>query len=600
MDDSNDLAYVQYLDDISANSELKMGDNLLSSLPTDVSGVAATYNSDIQVTVIWSDNSSDESGFKINRRDDTGSGWGSYTQIGAVAAGVENFVDNVANNASNPPVANEKYQYQVLAYNSAGNGNAVTDASSIITTPTAPTIGAPIVNSSTSITWAWTDNANFEDSYRVDYVTGAATDADGLTAGSSSWADTDLTPNTQYAIHVHAYQTDRGESAASTNSSAVYTLANIPTSLALVADSATQITASWNANSNPGTTEYYIENTTAGTNSGWITDTSWVSENLTCRTTYVFKVKARNSDNTETVYTSIIDKLTSACPAPVADGPSSNTVYISPSEGGTVSQAFNSGERAEVTIQPDSVPDTINISIIQRNPQGITPIKPLPTNSNIVGNINDINVWDGYLRLHNLDQPATITLWYTDQEMNLSDVKENTLKIYYWDETANKWLPLTSIIDIINNKVSAQTSHFSLFALLGEQTDNKLTLPLIKLTNDPKVYAVGNNNYKRHIPNEASFLSYNYQWNDIKTVPVSEFNFYPTTELIKLATDSKVYKTENNLKRWITNEAVFNALGLSWAAITDINNTEFNFYSTGEPIKSTDNTKANYQFTSLL
>ncbi len=54
----------------------------------------------------------------------------------------------------------------------------------------------------------------------------------------------------------------------------------------------TVIKANWSANSNPATTEYYCENVTKGTNSGWITDLNWLSVSLEALTSYEFRVKA--------------------------------------------------------------------------------------------------------------------------------------------------------------------------------------------------------------------------------------------------------------------------------------------------------------------
>lgn len=73
---------------------MQMGNALASSAPSDPSAVSATYNSDTQITVTWTDNASDEDNFVIQRRDDTGAGWGSYAEIGTAAANATSFVDN--------------------------------------------------------------------------------------------------------------------------------------------------------------------------------------------------------------------------------------------------------------------------------------------------------------------------------------------------------------------------------------------------------------------------------------------------------------------------------------------------------------------------
>ncbi|GEM_PF-1941883 len=71
-------------------------------------------------------------------------------------------------------------------------------------------------------------------------------------------------------------------------------------------------------------------------------------------------------------------------------------------------------------------------------------------------------------------QPATITYDYTDAD--LLNIKESTLNLYWFNESLNKWEPLPSTIDVDNKRVSAQTTHFSQFALMGEVKD--LILPV--------------------------------------------------------------------------------------------------------------------------
>jgi hypothetical protein len=62
----------------------------------------------------------------------------------------------------------------------------------------------------------------------------------------------------------------------------------------------TGLRVSWTINGNPSGTEYYCENTSQGTNSGWVTDLLWDIGNLNPGTTYSFRVKARNGNRVET------------------------------------------------------------------------------------------------------------------------------------------------------------------------------------------------------------------------------------------------------------------------------------------------------------
>ncbi len=62
----------------------------------------------------------------------------------------------------------------------------------------------------------------------------------------------------------------------------------------------TSLTFSWDANGNSTNNQYYIENTTNGVNSGWISGTSYTMNSLQCAVPYVLSIKSRNSFQYET------------------------------------------------------------------------------------------------------------------------------------------------------------------------------------------------------------------------------------------------------------------------------------------------------------
>jgi len=141
---------------------------------------------------------------------------------------------------------------------------------------------------------------------------------DGATSSgwqaSATHTDTELSPNTQYTYKIRAKDSLENTSDYSSTSSK-YTLANVPGTPTLTVDSASQITVTLTADSNPLGTEYLITNTTnSDANSGWTADASWISSGLTCNTEYTFTVKARNS-GAETETSSAVSATTSACPS---------------------------------------------------------------------------------------------------------------------------------------------------------------------------------------------------------------------------------------------------------------------------------------------
>src|SRR3989344_7532248 len=122
----------------------------------------------------------------------------------------------------------------------------------------------------------------------------------------------------------------------------------------------------------------------------------------------------------------------------------------------------------------------------------------------------------------------------------------------------------------------------------------------IKLANTSKVYYTTESGLKRHVLNSEVFLSYGNKWEDIIEVNQTELNAYNDSELIRLMGDYKVYKIENNQKRWIETAEIFNQLGFDWSKIAPVNQTEFYGYFTGGPIISAKQESNKYPNTFIL
>jgi hypothetical protein len=108
----------------------------------------STYNLAfaVQLTVSWSDNSTGEDGFRIERRISTS---GTYLQLANVASNITTFTDvNLANSTS--------YCYRILAFNSSGNSPysnescATTPAANFVLTISRAGSGSGVVTSSPS------------------------------------------------------------------------------------------------------------------------------------------------------------------------------------------------------------------------------------------------------------------------------------------------------------------------------------------------------------------------------------------------------------------------------------------------------------------
>jgi hypothetical protein len=324
------------------------------------------------ITVNWTDNSSYEDGFRI----EVSQNGGAYQEItpstNTVGANIESYT------FSSLPDSNYKFKVRSHIGNTTTNPELFSSYSSesilIYTSSASPTIQTPTVNSSSSITWNWTDTSAFEELFHLDFTTGSGTDIDDIPSNSASYASTNLTPNTQYAVHIHSYRADTGESEPSANSTPIYTLSNLPSNLSLTVNGQEQITTNWNHNSNPDNTEYYIENINLGTNSDWITNTSWISSNLHCGLSYSFRVKARNHDNVETSYSDISTISTDPCgiglPSSYANPPVS-PIATSDNPAGELKIIINQGAKyintSKVNLSLYAGKDTTRMAISNTN-----------------------------------------------------------------------------------------------------------------------------------------------------------------------------------------------------------------------------------------
>jgi hypothetical protein len=175
------------------------------TLPAAPSGLTASASSSSQINLIWTDNSTNETGFKIERC--TGAGCNNFAQIATVGANAASYADTTGLSAGT------SYSYRVLAYNSTGDSAYSNVASA--TTQAAPTVPAApsdlggIAVSRSQINLSWKDNSGDETGFKIERCKGSTctnfSQIATVGANVTTYSNTGLAKNTAYRYRVRAY-----------------------------------------------------------------------------------------------------------------------------------------------------------------------------------------------------------------------------------------------------------------------------------------------------------------------------------------------------------------------------------------------------------
>ncbi len=174
----------------SGSSLMVTTKNTIPTAPADLNATALSADS---VKLTWSDQSSNEEGFRIYKDNNL---------IYITAANTESFIDNDL-------LADHLYTYKVEAANNAGNSQAVTTTFSTNNAPPfAPINLMAIEAGSSSVKLTWNDRSSNEKGFHI-YRNSILIKT--LPAESITFTDTALGQNTPYSYIVRAFN-DYGES----------------------------------------------------------------------------------------------------------------------------------------------------------------------------------------------------------------------------------------------------------------------------------------------------------------------------------------------------------------------------------------------------
>src|SRR5882672_32579 len=207
------------------------------SAPSAPSGLSASAISGTQINLAWTDTSSNETGFKIERK--LGAG-GTYAQIATPAANAAAYSDSGV-------TAGNTYYYRIRASNIVGDSAYSAETSVNFTAPSAPSGLSGTAASSTQINLAWTDTSSNELSYKISRKLGAGgTYAQIATraANATAYSDSGVTAGNTYYYRIRASNIV-GDSAYSAETSVNFTAPSAPSGLSGTAASSTQINLAW-------------------------------------------------------------------------------------------------------------------------------------------------------------------------------------------------------------------------------------------------------------------------------------------------------------------------------------------------------------------
>jgi len=288
-------------------------------LPDAPTNLVATMAATNRINLTWTDASSNENGFKIERSPDGVNGW---AQIATVNTGVTTY-------ASTGLACGRAYFYRVRAYNGNGDSafsNVATTLTRLCTPAIQPVTGITL----TQLTLLWSDNNSNESGFKIERSATGATPWSQITtvgANVTTYTNNGLSCGTPYYYRVRAYNGSNNSAySAVVNATTTLCAPVAPTLLAATAISATQINLSWtDASSNES--GFKLERSPDGVN-GWsllttvgANVTSHNDSNLACATAYHYRVRATNAGG-DSPNSNVANATTPACLADLifADG----------------------------------------------------------------------------------------------------------------------------------------------------------------------------------------------------------------------------------------------------------------------------------------
>ena len=136
--------------------------------------------------------------------------------------------------------------------------------------------------------------------------------------------------------------------------------------------------------------------------------------------------------------------------------------------GGTFVFTNPDGSSVKIVFFIGTTQVTLDFFIDNYEQSAIVADRPLPTGRNVVGGlVYDVKTFEGSTDTKTFDAPFAMTVHYLEEQ--IGDLIEETLGVYFWDESQSIWTALDiDSRDTLQNTITVLTDHLTLFAILGE------------------------------------------------------------------------------------------------------------------------------------
>jgi subtilisin family serine protease len=311
----------------------------LPSAPSNMTSSVVSYS---QINLSWTDNATNEDGFRLERCNGPLASCGdvNFVQVAQVGPNVTSF-NNAGLQALNT------YTYRVRSFNSTGTSgySNYVEATTPIAPPAAPSNLTSSVISYSVINLAWLDNSSTEDGFQLERCIGAMANCVNFVQIAQigpnvlGFSDVSLLAQTTYTYRVRTYNSS-GPSAYSNSVEASTPAAPpqppaAPNSLASSVISSSQINLSWTDNSN-NEDGFHLERCTGAIASCVnFVQIAQVGSNVTTfnnvglqpQTTYTYRARAFSSAGASN-YSNAVEATTPAAPPPPPTAPSNLTSSV--------------------------------------------------------------------------------------------------------------------------------------------------------------------------------------------------------------------------------------------------------------------------------